>query len=207
MAPHDETAPLHVQTATPEPQTDLPLARGSGGGSGSSTRRAPDTGGRPVLHAAEGSDRAASMVIEAVTPELDGGRSAVKRIAEELLHVEADIFKEGHDVLAAVVWWRQVSPSSEAGPWRAVPMHPRGQDRWGADVTLGPPGRVVFTVEAWPDLYRSWVSELERKVAVGRDVQSELLEGAALLRACAARADAAHASHDAQLLDEAAGAL
>ena len=50
------------------------------------------------------------MIIEAVTPELDGGRSAVKRIAEEPLHVEADIFKEGHDVLAAVVWWRQLSP-------------------------------------------------------------------------------------------------
>jgi starch synthase (maltosyl-transferring) len=66
---------------------------------------------------------------------------------------------------------------------------------------------VVFAVEAWPDLYRSWVSELERKVAVGRDVRSELLEGAALLRACAARADAAHASHDAQLLDEAASVL
>src|SRR6185369_9432828 len=84
---------------------------------------------------------------------------------------------------------------------------PLGNDRWAADVTLGPPGRVVFTIEAWPDLYRSWVSELERKVAVGRDVQSELLEGAGLLRACAARADAAHATHDAQLLDEAASVL
>ncbi|MGZ6130483.1 MAG: alpha-1,4-glucan--maltose-1-phosphate maltosyltransferase [Myxococcaceae bacterium] len=147
------------------------------------------------------------MVIEAVTPELDGGRSAVKRIAGEPLHVEADVFKEGHDVLAAVVWWRQISPTSDAGPWRAVPMHLLGNDRWAADVTLGPPGRVVFTVEAWPDLYRSWVSELERKVAVGRDVRSELLEGAALLRGCAARAEAAHASHDAQLLEEAAGAL
>ncbi|MGZ6135084.1 MAG: maltotransferase domain-containing protein, partial [Myxococcaceae bacterium] len=128
------------------------------------------------------------MVIEAVTPELDGGRSAVKRIACEPLHVEADVFKEGHDVLAAVVWWRQISPTSDAGPWRAVPMHLLGNDRWAADVTLGPPGRVVFTVEAWPDLYRSWVSELERKVAVGRDVRSELLEGAALLHGCAARA-------------------
>ncbi len=110
-------------------------------------------------------------------------------------------------MLAAVVWWRQISPTAEAGPWRAVPMHPLGNDRWAAEVTLGPPGRVVFTIEAWPDLYRSWVSELERKVAVGRDVRSELLEGAALLRGCAARANAAHASHDAQLLDEAAGAL
>jgi len=204
MPPRDESAPLHAETA-PETQP-TPLARGAGGGGGDG-ERAPTPVRPSVIRPAESAGRAASMVIEAVTPELDGGRSAVKRMAGESLHVEADIFKEGHDVLAAVVWWRQVSPGTEAGPWRACPMHPLGNDRWAADVTLGPPGRVVFTIEAWPDLYRSWVSELERKVAVGRDVQSELLEGAGLLRACAARADAAHATHDAQLLDEAASVL
>jgi starch synthase (maltosyl-transferring) len=204
MAPREETAPLKDETATSEP---VPLARGTGGGDGGDSERGPTPVRPSVIRPAESAGRAASMVIEAVTPELDGGRSAVKRVAGDPLHVEADIFKEGHDVLAAVVWWRQVSPGSEAGPWRACPMHPLGNDRWVADVTLGPPGRVVFTIEAWPDLYRSWVAELERKVAVGRDVRSELLEGAALLRACAARADAAHATHDAQLLDEAASVL
>ena len=203
MPPHDETAPLQDETAPQESPT--PIARGSAGNGGDG-ERAPGPIRPAVIRPAENTGRAASMVIEGVAPELDGGRSAVKRIAGESLHVEADVFKEGHDVLAAVVWWRQVSPGSDAGPWRAVPMHALGNDRWAADVTLGPPGRVVFTIEAWPDLYRSWVSELERKVAVGRDVQSELLEGAAILRACAARADAAHASHDAQLLDEAASA-
>ncbi len=204
MAQPDDAAPLHAQTATPD--TGAHPARARGGETGASVQSA-SAGRIPVLASAERPGRAASMVIEAVTPEIDGGRSAVKRIADEPLHVEADIFKEGHDVLAAVVWWRQVSPEAEAGPWRAVPMHPLGNDRWSADVTLGPPGGVGFTIEAWPDTYRSWVSELERKVAVGRDVQSELLEGAAFLRACAARAAAAHATHDAQLLDEAAAAL
>ncbi|HEY1907394.1 MAG TPA: maltotransferase domain-containing protein, partial [Myxococcaceae bacterium] len=200
MAPREDPVPLHAETA---PDSPTPLARGTA--PAGDAERAPTPVRPTVVRPAESAGRAGSMVIEAVTPELDGGRSAVKRIAGEPLHVEADIFKEGHDVLAAVVWWRQVSP--EAGPWRASPMHPLGNDRWAADVTLGPPGRVVFAIEAWPDLYRSWVSELERKVAVGRDVRSELLEGAALLRACAARADAAHASHDAQLLDEAASVL
>jgi starch synthase (maltosyl-transferring) len=151
--------------------------------------------------------RVGSIVIEAVTPVLDGGRYPVKRIAGEPLHVEADIFKEGHDVLAAVVWWRQVSPSSEAGPWRALPMHSIGNDRWAADVLLRAPGRVVFTVEGWPDPYRSWVAELERKVHAGRDVRSELLEGAALLKSCAERARTAGATHDAGLLESSAKAL
>ena len=190
------------ETAGPDPA----LARASAARSGESTR-APAGARSTAGRAAETSGRAGSIVIESVTPELDGGRSAVKRLAGEPLRVEADVFKEGHDVLAAVVWWRQISPHTEAGPWRAVPMHPLGNDRWAADVLLGPPGRVVFTVEAWPDAYRSWLSELERKVAVGRDVRSELLEGAGLLRICASRARAAEALHDAQLLEDSARVL
>ena len=151
--------------------------------------------------------RAASILIEAVTPELDGGRSAVKRIAGDSLRIEADVLKEGHDVLAAVAWWRKVSPASQVTAWQSVPMRPLGNDRWAAEVPLPAPGRIVFTVEAWPDLFRSWVSELERKVAVGREVKSELLEGAALLTAAAARAVTANAAQDAERLARAAAAL
>ena len=151
--------------------------------------------------------RAASILIEAVTPELDGGRSAVKRIAGDSLRIEADVLKEGHDVLAAVAWWRKVSPASQVTAWQSVPMRPLGNDRWAAEVPLPGPGRIVFTVEAWPDLFRSWVSELERKVAVGREVKSELLEGAALLTAAAARAVTANATQDAERLARAAAVL
>jgi starch synthase (maltosyl-transferring) len=151
--------------------------------------------------------RAASILVEAVTPELDGGRSAVKRIAGEPLRIEADVLKEGHDVLAAVAWWRKVSPQAQASDWQSVPMRPVGNDRWAAEVRLPDPGRVVFTVEAWPDLFRSWVSELERKVAAGREVRSELLEGAALLTAAAARAVMAAAVQDAERLARAATLL
>jgi starch synthase (maltosyl-transferring) len=151
--------------------------------------------------------RAASILIEAVSPELDGGRSAVKRIAGDVLRIEADVLTEGHDVLAATAWWRRVSPKAEAGAWQAVPMRPLGNDRWAADVPLPAPGRLVFTVEAWPDLFRSWVSQLERQVAAGREVQSELLEGAALLVAAAERARAAGEARDAERLERAAVAL
>ncbi|HEY1335019.1 MAG TPA: maltotransferase domain-containing protein, partial [Myxococcaceae bacterium] len=102
--PRDESVPLHAETAPDS--TPTPLARGSAGNGGDG-EHAPTPLRPSVIRPAESAGRAASMVIEAVTPELDGGRSAVKRIAGEPLHVEADIFKEGHDVLAAVVWWRQ----------------------------------------------------------------------------------------------------
>jgi len=39
-----------------------------------------------------------SAVIENLRPLIDGGRYPVKRIVEDDLAVEADVFKDGHDV-------------------------------------------------------------------------------------------------------------
>ena len=47
-----------------------------------------------------------SVVIDNVKPLIDGGRYPIKRIVGEDLVVEADIFKDGHDVVAAVLKWR-----------------------------------------------------------------------------------------------------
>ena len=42
-----------------------------------------------------------TAVIENLQPLVDGGRYPVKRVVGEDLVVEADIFKDGHDVVAA----------------------------------------------------------------------------------------------------------
>src|SRR3712207_9145984 len=47
-----------------------------------------------------------SVVIESVTPELDGGRYPVKREVGETFVVEADMFKEGHDIIAGRIIYR-----------------------------------------------------------------------------------------------------
>src|SRR5437762_731052 len=47
-----------------------------------------------------------SAVIENLQPLIDGGRYPIKRVTGEDLVVEADIFKEGHDVVAAALKWR-----------------------------------------------------------------------------------------------------
>jgi len=104
------------------------------------------------------------------------------------LTITADIFKEGHDELAAVVRWRQMTPR-ETEP-REEQMRFLGNDAWEANLPLTGNGLYAFTVEAWPDSFGTWVHELERKVEVGRDVSSELLEGATLLDAAAARVKA-----------------
>jgi starch synthase (maltosyl-transferring) len=129
------------------------------------------------------------MVIEHVEPELDSGRYAVKQVVGDLLRVRADIFKEGHEVIAAAVRWRQVSPPADAlEEWNESPMRPLGNDRFEAEFPLARNGRYAYTIDAWPDTVRTWASEIQRKVAVGQPIASELIEGAALLRQAAQRA-------------------
>ncbi|QRO02224.1 alpha-1,4-glucan--maltose-1-phosphate maltosyltransferase [Archangium violaceum] len=150
------------------------------------------------------SERIGSTVIENVRPELDAGRWAVKRVEGESLKVQADIFKEGHDILVAVVRWRQSAPKEQATEWAETPMVSKGNDLWEGEFLLARNGRYEFTVEAWPDLYATWVTEVKRKVDVGRDVRSELLEGAAMLRAHAERAQKAGSPDEARRMVEAA---
>ena len=67
-------------------------------------------------HAAEDGRR--RVVIEAVRPEIDAGRFPIKRCAGDRVVVEADVFADGHDALAALVLHR---PAGD-GEWREEPM-------------------------------------------------------------------------------------
>jgi starch synthase (maltosyl-transferring) len=54
------------------------------------------------------------VIIENVYPELDCGRYSVKREVGDRFEVWADIFKEGHDALAAVLRCRRVVRGAHA---------------------------------------------------------------------------------------------
>ena len=124
------------------------------------------------------------VVIEGVTPQIDGGRFAVKRVVGERVTVGADVFAEGHDRLAAVLRIRR----SDEPTWREIPMEPRENDRWEATFTVTELGTYEYVVHAWVDAFASWRGGLAKKSAAGLDVTSELLEGATLLRRAAERA-------------------
>ena len=49
----------------------------------------------------------ARVVMEGVSPEIDGGRFPIKRTVGEEVVVGADIFADGHDVLAGVLRYRR----------------------------------------------------------------------------------------------------
>src|SRR5207244_13066526 len=59
-----------------------------------------------------------TIVIERVSPEIDGGRYPAKRVVGDELLVTADIVADGHDLLDAVLLLRS---EHETG-WREVPM-------------------------------------------------------------------------------------
>ena len=80
------------------------------------------------------SERIGSTVIENVRPQLDAGRWPVKRVEGDTLTVKADIFKEGHDILVAVVRWRQSAPKEQVTEWAEVPMAAKGNDLLGGRV-------------------------------------------------------------------------
>ena len=124
------------------------------------------------------------ITIECVTPELDGGRYPVKRVVGDVVEIGADIFKDGHDMLAARV---RLHPPDDGGS-RIVPMvYDFNADRWTATATLDHVGRWTFVVEGWTDRFRTWRSELQKKVDANQDVSSELLEGAELIETTARR--------------------
>ncbi len=73
--------------------------------------------------------RLPTVVIENVTPVVDGGKLPLKRVAGEELVVEADVFKDGHDITAAVLKWRAVGAKNA---WSETPMQFLVNDRWRA---------------------------------------------------------------------------
>jgi starch synthase (maltosyl-transferring) len=137
----------------------------------------------------EPADGRKRVVIEAVTPEIDGGRFAAKRVLGERLRVEADIVADGHEVLTCVILYRREG----ARDWQEVPMEPLVNDRWWGEFTLAELGRYVYAIQAWIDHFRTWQQFLRKKTDVGQTVAVELLMGADLIESARTRARGAAA--------------
>lgn len=136
------------------------------------------------------------VVVEAVEPAIVAGRYPVKRTVGEEVAVSADVYADGHEVLAAVVRHRPA-----AGEWAEVAMTPGHNDRWSAAFAVAEPGWHEYTVRAWIDRFAGWRRDLGKKAEAGQDVTSELLEGAELVRQTASRLTGAGADRLRALAD------
>ncbi len=129
-------------------------------------------------------DGRARAVIEALSPEVDGGRFPAKRVAGEPIRIEADIFTDGHDQLQAVLCWRRRGDSA----WRECAMTHFDNDRWFATVTVPEPGEIEYCVAAWVDRFHTWRYDMQKRIEAGQDTEVDYQIGAALVNAATQRA-------------------
>ncbi|WP_244496671.1 maltotransferase domain-containing protein, partial [Aureimonas ureilytica] len=126
-------------------------------------------------------DLAASrVVIEGVEPLIDGGRFAVKRVENEPLTVTADIFSDGHEIIAAALVTHGGEVEGLETPFAFI-----GNDRWGATVRFATPGPYRYSIIAWRDVFGTWASDTKKKRDAGVDIALELREGEAILEQAA----------------------
>jgi starch synthase (maltosyl-transferring) len=121
--------------------------------------------------------KAPRLAIETITPQIDGGRFPVKRIVGDIVTIEADIFADGHDVLAASLLYRAVDERD----WQETRMSLVENDRWRAAFALDRVGRYEFCVEAWRNPFAIFRYELSKKHEARLDLHLELREGIALI--------------------------
>jgi len=132
---------------------------------------------------AEVAAMAPRLVLEAISPSVEGGDFAVKRVVGERVAVEAVVFADGHEQLAAELAWR----ASDSGEWQTMRMAQLPNDRWTGELTLDRLGRHEFVVEGWLDRFGGFRRDFGKKLDAGVAQPVDHAEGLALIRAAAER--------------------
>jgi len=103
----------------------------------------------------------ARVVIEQITPEVDGGRHPVCRVLGDKVTITAAIFGDGHDHVAARLLYR---PEAES-EWRFTPMIAGVNDFWSASFTVDKLGPWHYAILGWIDHFDTWISDLRKRLA------------------------------------------
>jgi starch synthase (maltosyl-transferring) len=144
--------------------------------------------GNALPHAnGRGRDVSRSVAIENVTPQLDEGRHAIKRIVGDTVRVEADVFREGHDALRAVLLSRVFGTAT----WDETPLVPLANDRYAGAFEVDRVATYEYAIEAWPDTFETWRTDARKKRDAAQHLAVEILEGRALVAAARDRAEGA----------------
>jgi starch synthase (maltosyl-transferring) len=117
------------------------------------------------------------IAIEGVWPEINSGRFAAKRAVGDVVAVEADVFCDGHEKIAAALLYRR----HDEKDWSEVPMHFVDNDRCRGAFIPDTNTRYLYTIIAWRDLYASWADEIGKKHKAGQPIALDLIEGKQLV--------------------------
>ena len=131
-------------------------------------------------------DGRSRVIIENVTPEIDGGTFAAKRVCGERLIVEADIFADGHEMISGMLLFRREAEKK----WHETALKLVVNDRWRADFRVDEIGRYRYTLAAWIDRFQSWRRDLQKRAEVDEHSELDILTGALIIEPAARRASA-----------------
>ncbi|HET7104344.1 MAG TPA: alpha-1,4-glucan--maltose-1-phosphate maltosyltransferase [Terracidiphilus sp.] len=136
------------------------------------------------------------VVIEEVSPQVNGGRYPAHRIVGDEVQVKAAIFADGHDHPAGRLLYRHRSERR----WRSSPMIEDTNDLWHGSFQVDRTGGWIFTVEGWIDHFETWAGDLKKRLAAQaeaarpgsgvppQEIPLQLRIGALLLQQAAGRA-------------------
>ncbi len=113
------------------------------------------------------------IVIDRISPCVDGGKYPAKAIVGQHIPVSATIFMDGHDHIAARLLWQKKDTKDS----HTLAMHAQGNDRWGAGFVAESSGTYIFMIEAWFDRWGTYRDELNKKYAAGVAGAVDIQEG------------------------------
>jgi starch synthase (maltosyl-transferring) len=105
------------------------------------------------------------------------------------VRVEADIFTDGHDSIAASLLVHREGSDE----WTEMSMQPLVNDRWTAAFRVKELGMYGFKVQGWVDHFETWRHDLLKRITAETDTPVDYLIGADLIDAAAGRAFASDA--------------
>jgi len=124
------------------------------------------------------------VVIESVSPTVDGGEFPAKSPLGDDLVVDADVFADGHDAISVVLRHRRTGRRS----WTETAMIPLENDRWRGSFTPTELGMWELEITGWVDQFRSWRQGLMKKAEAVVELDTDLLIGSGLVDEAASRA-------------------
>ena len=117
------------------------------------------------------------LVIQDVRPSAPHGYPA-KAVVGESVPVRANIFRDGHDLLAARALLRNQASGEVVA---TCTLHELGNDEWAGTLVPNQVGAHQVVVEAWTDRYATWAHRATIKLGARQDVSVEIAEAVALL--------------------------
>jgi len=117
------------------------------------------------------------VIIENVKPEINHGRFPIKRVVNDKIEVEADIFCDGHDSIRAELLYKHAGHKD----WEIEEMEHLVNDRWRGSFKTEKEGDYIYTIRSWVDKTKTWYKDIVKKINAEVDIKSDIAVGIQLI--------------------------